>query len=86
MIYEYYCPDCGIVQEYIHGMTEEPDIYCENNHEKVLMKKLISGGSGVIYNGVGWPRKGTGTAPKPKRYKVHELRGPRFLKNAIREN
>jgi predicted nucleic acid-binding Zn ribbon protein len=84
MFYEYECPLCGKIEECIHGMNENPEIYCENNHEKILMKRLITGGNGVIYKGVGWPRKGTGTAPKPQHFKVKELHGPKFLKKAIR--
>jgi predicted nucleic acid-binding Zn ribbon protein len=84
MFYDYYCPVCGVVEERVHGMTEEPSYFCENNHEKTLMKKLITGGSGVIYQGVGWPRKGTGLAPKPKHFVEKTLVGPKFLKNAIR--
>ena len=85
MFYEYKCPVCGKIEEVEHGMTDEPDIYCEDNHDKILMRRTITGGSGVIYKGVGWPRKGTGLAPKPKRYTTHELRGPSFLKNTIKK-
>lgn len=82
MFYTYYCPTCGKEEEFVHGMTEEPKYHCENDN--TIMKKKITGGCGEIYKGVGWPRKGTGTAPKPKRYKEHYLVGPRHLKKAIK--
>jgi predicted nucleic acid-binding Zn ribbon protein len=82
MIYTYYCEKCEKENDFFHGMNETPTFVCECGS---VMKKKITGGCGVIYKGVGWPRKGTGTSPKPKRYIQHELVGPKFLRNAIKK-
>ena len=51
MIYEYSC-ECGNVQEEIHGMNDSPTIRC--NKCSKIMKRVISGGTGVIFKGGGW--------------------------------
>jgi putative FmdB family regulatory protein len=83
MFYEYRCIECDYEEEKTHGMMEEPIYNCPKCD--AVMKRIIFGGSGVHYKGVGWPRKGTGLDPKPKRYGIKELRGPAFLKKAIRK-
>ena len=82
MFYIYYCPNCDCEKEFCHRMTEEPSYECPNCKNK--MKKKITGGIGVIYNGVGWASKGTATAPKPKRIKQKELAIPIQFKDAVR--
>jgi len=64
MFYDYKCKECGKEQEEVHGMTENPEIKCSCGE---IMRRIITGGTGVHYKGVGWPRKGTGTDPKPRR-------------------
>lgn len=51
MIYEYECT-CGNVQEEIHGMNESPEILCVECQD--VMKRLITGGTGIIFKGGGW--------------------------------
>ena len=59
--YEYQCPECGHIQEEIHGMKEKPKIICEECYPKAkdgdkvpFMQRLISGGGGVIFKGEGF--------------------------------
>jgi len=52
MIYEYQCAHCEHVQEEIHGMNDNPDIKCEKCGKE--SKRIITGGSGVIFKGGGW--------------------------------
>lgn len=53
MTYEYECCDCGSTQEELHGMNESPEIICCSCKSK-NMKRIISGGTGVIFKGGGW--------------------------------
>ncbi len=59
----------------MHGMTEEPEILCDDCNNQ--MKRIITGGAGVHYKGNGWPRKGSGTVSNPRRVTTHVLAGPR---------
>lgn len=52
MIYEYICDECDNLQEEIHGMKENPEIKC--NSCKSIMRRNITGGTGVIFKGGGW--------------------------------
>jgi len=52
MIYDYQC-ECGNTQEEIHGMNENPIINC--NKCSKTMQRVITGGTGVIFKGGGWP-------------------------------
>jgi putative FmdB family regulatory protein len=45
--YQYRCPKCRRVEEYEHGMKEEPDIYCKRCGQ--TMTRVITGGSTVIF-------------------------------------
>jgi len=53
MIYEYYC-ECGETKEVDHGMLESPKVLCKC---KKQMKKVITGGTGFVLKGDGWPGK-----------------------------
>lgn len=53
MIYEYECQDCGNVQEEMHGMKESPKVICSNCKSENI-KRIISGGTGIIFKGGGW--------------------------------
>ena len=44
--YNYYCPKCDEVTEEVHGMTEEPEVKCE---ECGTVKERRIGGSGTIF-------------------------------------
>lgn len=64
MFYDYKCKKCKKIKKNIrHGMLEKPEIFCECGE---TMIKIITGGSGIHYKGMGWPRKGTGLHSKPK--------------------
>jgi len=65
MTYLYYCKKCGHEQDEWHNMKNSPEIKCEKC--KSLMRKKITGGSGIIYRGNGWPRKGSGLIGSPKK-------------------
>ena len=73
MFYDYFCKKCGKEKEVIHSIKDKPVILCECGE---TMKVKITGGCGEIYTGLGWPRKGTGTAPTPKRVTERRLVGP----------
>jgi predicted nucleic acid-binding Zn ribbon protein len=50
--YTYKCRDCERVEDIFHGMTESPTFYCTCRDEEgnpILMHRVITGGSGVIY-------------------------------------
>ena len=49
--YEYKRED-GTVFEYFQGMNDEPLTTCPDTGQPV--KRIISGGSGVVYKGSGW--------------------------------
>ena len=55
MFYDYICEDCNVVEEQSHGMTETPIINCPKCGKQ--MKRIIYGGSGVIFKGSGWAGK-----------------------------
>ena len=82
MYYYYSCNKCGAEEEKTHGMNDTPIYNCPKCG--AIMKRLIFGGSGTHYKGVGWSSNNTALSPKPTRYAVKELRGPKFLSRAIR--
>jgi len=59
LFYEYYCQNCMYEEEVEHSIIQDPEIKCRKCGSK--MQRKITGGVGVHYKGVGWPRKGTGT-------------------------
>ena len=65
MIYEYQCPSCNKCQEVDHKMGEDPEIKCSKCNTR--MKRIISGGSGFILNGNGWPGKEIKSGVKEKK-------------------
>ena len=65
MFYDYYCPECGHVQEEIHGMTETPDIKCFECSS--AMKILVTGGCATHLKGSGWVSKPRGDSSRAKR-------------------
>jgi putative FmdB family regulatory protein len=81
--YNYYCSSCNNEEEKTHGMNETPEYICPKCNSK--MKREFSGGAGVHYKGIGWSSNGTALAPRAKRYKVHELYGPKFMKDIIKK-
>lgn len=50
--YDYACEKCGHVFEVFHKMSEKPVEKCEKCGSAV--KKLIGGGSGIIFKGSGF--------------------------------
>ena len=51
--YEYRCTDCGEHTEAFQKMSDAPLVKCPKcGHE--TLKRLVSGGAGVIYKGEGW--------------------------------
>lgn len=63
--YDYQCDSCGHVFETFQSMSEDPLKKCPECAELAL-RRLISGGSGVIFKGSGFyvtdSRKGTGNS------------------------
>ena len=51
--YEYQCQSCGHLFEELQTMSEEPLLKCPKCGKDEL-KKLISGGSGLIFKGSGF--------------------------------
>jgi putative FmdB family regulatory protein len=83
MFYEYKCPTCNTIEEKSHSIKEEPIFKCPECSS--VMKRIIFGGAGTHFKGIGWAFNNTATNPKMQRYHVKELVGPKFLKNAIRK-
>ena len=50
--YNYYCSDCDSHFSYFQKMSESPRSSCENCGGKV--KRLITGGTGLIFKGSGF--------------------------------
>jgi len=68
--YEYVCKECGHGFEEMQSMTAEPLVVCPNCG-KPSLKRLMTGGSGMIFKGSGFYltdyKKGTsGEKPKEK--------------------
>jgi putative FmdB family regulatory protein len=81
MYYDYECKLCGYKEEIEHGMLETKEYncpYCEKP-----MKKLITGGAGVHYKGIGFYGNKTIDAPRAKHYYQKELVGPACMRDAI---
>lgn len=78
--YDYFCPSCGKVEEFFHGMFEEPEIKCEKCNQ--TMKK---GYTAIQYalKGQGWASKGTATASKPKHFKEIGVGVPEVMKDVV---
>ena len=83
MFYDYTCPECNFTEEKSHSIIISPTFECPECGK--IMKRIIYGGAGTHFKGIGWAFNGTATNPSMKRYKVHELHGPSFLKKAIRK-
>ena len=83
MFYDYICSNCEHHEEKIHGMNETPIFECPECN--TIMKRIIYGGSGTHYKGIGWSSNGTALAPRAVRQKIRELHAPAFLKKAIRK-
>jgi putative FmdB family regulatory protein len=69
--YDYQCESCGKVFEISHGITEPPPETCECGARGTL-RRLISGGGGLIFRGSGfyatdYKRNGTGSAKEEKK-------------------
>ena len=50
--YEYECANCNKTFEVFQKMTDEPLKTCPKCHKKI--KRLIGGGSGIIFKGTGF--------------------------------
>ncbi len=50
--YDYQCESCQSVREVFHGISEEPEILCEQCNAK--MKRMIGAGVGIIFKGSGF--------------------------------
>ena len=51
--YEYRCSNCGAEIEVFQKMSDAPVTHCEKCGNETL-KRIVSGGAGVIYKGEGW--------------------------------
>ena len=81
MFYDYKCGCCGFIEEIEHGMLEEKEYkcpYCEK-----AMKKVITGGAGTHYKGIGFYGNKSIDSPRAKHAYVKELIGPKVLKDAV---
>lgn len=65
MFYDYKCDSCELTEVYEHSMLESPEFKCLKCGK--IMRRVISGGSGVIFNGQGWVSKGSGLFSNPKK-------------------
>jgi predicted nucleic acid-binding Zn ribbon protein len=83
MFYDYKCVCCGFVEEIEHGMLEEKKYDCP--YCAVAMKKVITGGAGVHYKGIGFYGNKSIDSPRAKHAYVKELVGPSFLKGTIKK-
>ena len=67
--YDYQCDSCGHVFEAFQSMSEDPLKSCPECKEEAL-RRLISGGSGVIFKGSGFyvtdSRKGSSSSSSSK--------------------
>lgn len=75
MRYDYCCAECGKIEEKWHSIKEDPEYFCEDHDEPVLMKRVITGGAGTIYRGQGWASKNNATAGEPKKITTKALVG-----------
>lgn len=64
-------------------MKENPVFICPECGAE--MKQVVTGGAGIIFRGVGWPRKGTGLTPKAKITTETGIKIPKVMKNIIRK-
>jgi putative FmdB family regulatory protein len=67
--YEYRCTECGNQIEAFQRMSDAPLTTCPNCQKEAL-KRLVSGGAGVLYKGEGWyvtdySKKSTGGKDAP---------------------
>ena len=56
MNYTYACDNCKLFFEKNHGMNENPSYKCKKCKRK--LRRIITGGNGVIYKGDGWSGAG----------------------------
>lgn len=61
--YDYNCTKCGKEFEIFHGMMESPEITCPECNGNA--KKIISGGTGIIFRGSGFYVTDNSGSPKP---------------------
>lgn len=52
--YDYVCDACGSRAEFFHGISEAPPAKCPKCGKKGKLRKLISGGTGLIFKGSGF--------------------------------
>jgi putative FmdB family regulatory protein len=81
MFYQYHCTECENLKDVEHSMKENPEILCDKCNS--IMKRVITGGCGVIYRGLGWVSKGTGTANKPKHTKEIGVAVPDYMDGIV---
>jgi putative FmdB family regulatory protein len=55
MRYDYKCENCGLVEEKLHRITQNPLYRCDECGE--AMVRIVTGGAGVVLKGGGWPDK-----------------------------
>ena len=56
MEYTYRCNECEVLKNEHHGMSESPEIKCEQCDKKMV--KVITGGGGFKLSGEGWHKGG----------------------------
>lgn len=78
--YDYFCPICETYEEKWHGMSEEPEYFCETCGEK-----LKKGYTGITFHlhGQGWVSKGSGTAGKAKHFKEIGVGVPEVMSGVV---
>ena len=62
--YDYQCERCGALIEKMHGIKKNPKFKCPKGCG--VMKRLISGGGGVIFKGEGFYANDYSDDPKKK--------------------
>ena len=81
MFYQYTCRVCNYEEEIEHGMLEVKEYkcpYCEK-----AMKKVITGGAGTHYKGIGFYGNKSIDTPRTKHAHIRELVGPKIMKDAV---
>ena len=81
MIYLYECRICNYTEDVFHSMNETKEYncpYCEKP-----MKKVITGGCGVHYKGIGFYGNKSIDSPRARHAYVKELVGPACMRDTV---
>jgi putative FmdB family regulatory protein len=80
--YDYYCPQCDLMKEVTHPMSESPEIFCDKCQTKM---KIAITSANFILEGLGWASKGTATHNKPKVTKEIGVAVPESMSGIVDE-